>query len=674
MKKFLSVMLVIVLCLSMLCISASAKVVDTGLTVNGTSVTLSTHIEYANGNYYISTKELTPYGFNASQTQKEYILTRYNTELRVEKSTSKVFINGVTSTFENGVILGSTNGTYYVASGLLANAFCTQHSATEDVITISLEDFQSSATKSLTGTISLASGTAPAEMEYSVSAVASEVYTTTVKIPAGSSSVSYTLPIQSTDTNFVIRCRQLNASSVTGYTETSYYSYKGTVSSVTDASSVGIAASANANFTISKTKTVTGNISGNGNGYLLVTNNEGDVIGSTDFYSSSSSSYSVTIPGETTNAYLRYKIYDGDNAVQYGYFASDGTSAYESDASAVNTSNVLDMNILTGKTISGSLTWNDASATSCTIGAMTADGKFVTDTNVYTTADSTFAIAVPDTSSEYVLIVETNDNGFTKYVSNSGLTTKLSEAAVYNVASGNVASAAVVIDSTATANVLHGQLVLPDGLVATKDIPVTVYAGTLSKNTDMSTSAYSIANQYNTTATILTGTNSVDYSLDLGSYNGEKIALAYMAGGAAYTNGYFDGDSATTFSVEKDISFDASEKNNINLYVVTESNLNIAAIKDASGADYTSGSANKNTVVVTLENLTNIDKSGKVFIGAYDNVNALVASGVASYTVDGSAAGNITVNIDGNMANVKFLKIFTLDTAGKLVARDIVIL
>ncbi|MDP4118901.1 MAG: hypothetical protein Q8873_06905 [Bacillota bacterium] len=679
MKKILSHSLLVILCVSLFTFTVSAKVVSTGLTVNGDTVSLSTHIEYANQMYYLSTKELTSFNFTVSKNAKEYILTRYNKELRIEKDSSTVYSNGVESTFENAVILASEqNGAFYVSADLIGTVFCSSYDANASDISFTLANFTKNTTKNISGTITLASGTAANDMEFLITAVGNDTYSTQATISAGSGSASYSLPIYSTDTNFVLSCKQLNASAVTGYSPLSYYSYDGTVTEANAASSIAPGTSTTVNFNISPSVTISGNVNGSGNGYLIITNDEGNIVGSTDFYASSSSPYSLTIPGNTENAFIRYKIYSGSGDIQYGYFnGTSSATAFENEATPLDLSfdQVFNMNILTGHTISGSLTWNNANVSSCKIKAVTADGKYITDTNVYTSSDSSFSITVPyDNYTDYVLMITTDDSTFAKYVTAGGLTTSLSEATVYSVASADVTNAAITIDGTSADRMIYGTVSLPDGLVATTDIPVTIYAGTLTKNEIMVASAYSIANEYSTNVTILTGTKSVDYSIDLGdSYEGTAIALAYKAGGASVTNGYFDGKSSTIFSTEKDISFDATKINNINLYVVTNSPIDITSIKDTGNNDYTLSASEPKTIVLSLKNLTNIDKNGTIFIGAYDNVNALVASGNATYSVDGSSNNTVTISMVGNISNAKFLKVLTLDSNKNLISRDIMI-
>jgi len=679
MKKFLAILLLTVVLVSGLSICASATtLLDAKLVINGKTQTLETHIEKRGAMYFVSVTELDDYGFTYSINDDEYVLTRYSTEIRVPKTGSTIYKNGKGITCANAVQnVSEQNGTFYIFANILNEIFGNgQGTISDSEINIKLNAFNATTSKTVKGKITL-SGTASAAMEYAVDVIGSETFTANVTIPAGASSVNYTVPVYSEDTNFLIRCRQLNTD-VTGYAPVSYYSYKETVTSPLKASSVGVATEITADFSISKAVTVSGNITGNGDGYIIVENSAGDVIGSTEFHSSSSSSYSIVLPGNTTDAYVRYKIYSGDGIIRYGYYNVNGTSAFQSNAQAQNitANSVFNMNILTGKTISGTLDWSNSDASYCTVRAMTLDGKYITDANVYTSDATSFSIVVPsDEYSEYMLVVNTDDNTYSKYASYTGLTSKRAEAYVYNVSGGNVTHASVVIDDNAKTSVLYGQLKLPDGLVAAEDMEIYVYAGALTKNTSVANGAYSIAESYTTTATIPAGKSSVDYSISLGdSYAGEKIALGYISGGSAIANGYFDGFDKTLFSTDKDISFSAEKINNIDLYVVTDSNIDVTAIKDINGAAYTSASANKNTVKVSLNNLTNITLGGNLFVGAYDAENVLISSAYANYTLEGSKTTEITVTMFGDAENAKFLKIFTIDENGNLVARDIVIL
>lgn len=681
MKKFLALLLLVTVLVAGMSFAVSAKttLLDAKLIINGKTQTLKTHIEKDGAMYFVSVTELSDYDFTYSITDDEYVLTRYSTEIRVPKTGSTIYKNGKGFTCANAVRnVSEQNGTFYIFANILNEIFGNAQGTISDTqISIKLNAFTSTTAKTVKGKISLASGTAPAPIEYAVDVIGSETFTTKVQIAAGESSVNYSVPVYSDDTNFVIRCRQLNTD-VTGYTNVNYYSYKETVSSPLKASSVGVATEVTADFSIPKSVTVSGNITGSGDGYIIVENSAGDVIGSTEFYSSSSAGYSVTIPGNSEGSYIRYKIYSGDGIVRYGYFNGTGTSAFESDAAVQNISinSVFNMNILTGKTISGTLVWNNSNASYCTIRAMTLDGKYITDANVYTSDAESFSIVVPsDKYTEYMLVVNTDDNTYAKYASSNGLTSRRSEAYVYNVSAGNMDYAILTIDDNAKTNVLYGQLKLPDGLIATEDINVYVYAGALTKNTSVTNGAYTIAETYTTNVTIPAGKKSVDYAISLGdSYAGEQIALGYISGGAAIANGYFDGYSKTLFSTDKDISFNAEKINNIDLVVVTDSVVDVTAVKDSDGNAYTSASKNKNTVNVTINNLTNITRTGTLFVGAYNSENLLISSAYTDYTIDGLASKSITAEMFGDAENAKFLKIFTIDENGTLITRDIVIL
>lgn len=679
MKKLLSLLLSVTLCVSAFVLPASAKAVDTGLIINGSTKNLTTHIEYANDIYYVSVQELSNDGFTYSITNDCYVLTRYGTELKIDKKGDTVYKNGSSSSFENAVILPSVqNGSFYIAADLLKNCFCSSATINSSAVNLTLSAFSSTVSKTVSGKISLASGTATSDMEYSVDVIGSDTFSAKVTIPSGSSSVTYSVPVYSADTNFIIRCRQLNSASVSGFASVCYYSYKETVTSPLDASSVGIATNAVANITVPSSITVTGDISGIGDGYLIVENSAGDVLGSSEFYSSSSTGYSVTLPGNTNDAYIRYKIYSGDGIVRYGYYTNNGTSGFKSDAAvqSISLNSVFNMEILTGKTISGTFNWNNSDASYCTVRAMTLDGKYITDANVYTKDTDTFGIVVPsDEYTEYLLVVNTDDSSFAKYASSTGLTTARADAIVYNVADGNISDASITVDENAKVRALYGRLILPDGLTATSDMSVTLYAGALTKNASVENGAYSIAKTYTTSVVIPAGKSSVDYSINLGtSYNGEKIALGYVSGVSSVANGYFDGYNKTLFSTDKDISFNAEKINNIDLYVVTDSPVDITSVKDSNGNDFTASSANKSDVVVTAENLTNIDREVTLFVGAYDATNTLISSGYVTFTAEGSSSKAVTVNMFGDAETAKFLKILTIDQNGWLVARDIVIL
>lgn len=681
MKKFLALLLLVTVLVTGMsfAVSANTTLLDAKLIINSKTQTLETHIEKDGAMYFVSVTELTDYDFTYSITDDEYVLTRYSTEIRVPKTGSTIYKNGKGFTCANAVRnVSEQNGTFYIFANILNEIFGNGQGKISDTeINIKLNAFSATTAKTVSGKVALASGTAASAMEYSVDVIGSETFTTNVTIPAGSASANYTIPVYSDDTNFIIRCRQLNTD-VTGYSPVSYYAYKGTVTSPLNASSVGIATTLTADFAIPKSVTVSGNIAGDGDGYIIVENSTGDVIGSTEFYSSSSTGYSVTLPGNTEGAYVRYKVYSGDGIVRYGYFTGNGTSAFANDAAVQNTAinNVFNMNILTGKTISGSLTWNNENASYCTIRAMTTDGKYITDANVYTSDATTFSIVVPsDEYTNYMLVVNTNDSTYSKYASTTGLTAKRTEASIYNVASGDVGYAMVVVDDNAVTSELYGQLKLPDGLVATEDMNVYVYAGALTKNSSVVDGAYSIAETYTTNVTIPAGKKSVDYSISLGdSYNGEKIALGYISGGSSIANGYFDGYNKTLFSTDKDISFSAEKINNIDLYVVTDSVVDVTAVKDADGNAYTSASSNKNSVSVTIKNLTNITNTGTLFVGAYNSENVLVSSAYESFEIVGLSSMVITADMFGDADNAKFLKIFTIDENGSLVSRDIVIL
>lgn len=673
MKKFLALLMLITVCLAGFTTVSFAAPVNLSLTVNGSAVTLSTHIEYSNSMYYISVSELEAFGFTYTENSSQYVLTRYNNELRVDKNSNTIYKNGVGSTFANAVVLPSKqNGTFYVSTQLVKDVFGGTVAVSGTTIALTLPNFASDPAKTVNGTVSLGSGKASKDISLAITAFSdADNFTTTVTLPSGSSSVSYSLPVYSTETNFTIKCVKDNST-------TAYYSYAGTVGDRNDASSVGISGTFTANFTLADENTVSGTITGNGNGYLLVENEKGDVLASSAFYSSGSSTYSVTIPGNVTNAYIRYKIYNAENGVvSNGYFGADGITPFESETVAVDLSldRVFDMNLLTGKTISGTITWNNGDVTSATVRAMTTDGKYITTNKTYTSAESSFAVTVPgDAYTEYVLVVNSDENGFAKYVSANGLTSRLSEAVKYNVSGGDVAGASVIIDNVAKASVIYGQLKLPEGLTATSDIPVTLYAGALTKKSDVSNGAYNVTKTYTASATILAGEKSVDYAISLDGYTGGNIALYYTAENTAVPVGYFDGYNSTVFSADKDISFNAEKTNHVDMYVVTNSSIDITAISDSNGNEFTASSTNKNSITVALANLTNINKTGKIFVGCYDNVNALIASGYSEYSLDGSADTNITVTLFGDTSAVKFLKIFTLDENGSLVARDIVIL
>ena len=678
MKRFLLILLSVMTLFTHFAFSTTAKVVDTGLTINGSTVTLSSHIEYANGKYYISVNEFLPFGFTAEETAGEYVLTRYNKELRVSKNSSVVYKNGTRENYENGVILPSTqNETFYVSADLLANVFCNNSNINQNNISLTLAGFTSTTEKVIVGTVTLASGTASEDLIYSVNATGSNTYSTNVKILKGQSSAAYRLAIYSADSDFILSCTQLNANDVNGYAKLQYYSYKGTVASKKEASKLAISGNVTANFLIANTVNISGDLTGEGEGYIIATDNEGNVIDSTSFYSDGSTDYSLYVPTNTQSAFLRYKIYSDDGNIRYGYYGDNETTAFDAEAAVLDLSlaGIFNMDILTGSTISGTLNWSNSSADICTIKAMTLDGKYVTDANVYTSSDSTFSILVPDLDyTKYVLVINTNGSSFSKYASGTGLTNKLSNATVYNVSTGDITNASVTVDSNAEGKVIYGVLKLPEGLVASSDIPVKVYAGPFTKNSDMSVSVYSVANTYSTEVSIPTGQSQVEYELDLGTdYAGEKIALAYKATGTEITTGYFDGYSSTVFSTNKDISFNANLINNIDMYVLTNSATDITAIKDENGNEFTNESE-KSNITVTLTNLTNIDRLGKIFVGGYDNVNTLIATGVSEYAIDGSVAEDITISIDGNTDNVKFLKIITLDSEGKVIAKDLIIL
>ncbi len=677
MKKFLATLLVFTMLLC--CISVSATtLLDAKLVINGKTQTLETHIEKRGSMYFLSVSELTDYGFTYSITDDAYVLTRYSTEIRIPKTGSTIYHNGRGFTCANAVQNPSLqNGSYYVFANIIKEFYCSSATISDTELNFRLSTFSATTAKNVTGTVSLASGTASTPIELSIDVIGSETFSSRVTIPAGSSSVTYSVPVYCEDTNYVIRCRQLNTEA-TGYAPVCYYSYMGTVSTPVNASSVGIATNITANISLPKTVNVSGNISGIGDGYVIVENSAGDVIGSTEFFSSSSSSYSITLPDNTNDAYIRYKLYSGDGVVRYGYLSESGTTGFRSEAASqsISINSVFNMDILTGRTISGSLTWANTDASYCTVRAMTLDGKYITDANVYTSDASSFSIVVPsDEYTEYMLVINTDDNSYSKYASTTGLTSRRSEANVYDVSVADYDIAMVTIDDNAKTSELYGRLILPDGLVATEDMNISVYAGALTKNTSVTNGAYSIAKTYTTNVTIPAGKSSVDYTISLGdSYAGEQIALGYISGGSSIANGYFDGYNKTIFSTDKDISFSAEKINNIDLYVVSDSKIDVTEIKDINGNIYNSASTDKNTVVVTLKNLTNITKNGTLFVGAYNSENVLVSSAYVEYALDGSTSNNLTAKMFGDAADAKFLKIFTLDENGSLIARDIIIL
>ncbi len=679
MKKFLALFLSVVLVISLLTIVASATtLLDSTLTIDNKTQTLKTHIEKKDGMYFISVSELADFNFTYTITPDEYVITRFDTEVRVAKKGNIIFLNGQQINFEKAVENVSVqNGTFYVNANILKDYFCSSASLSDTTINLTLNSFQPTVAKTVSGTVTLAEGTASSAMKYSIDVIGTQTFSANATIPEGSSSVNFTVPVYCTDTNYILRCRQLNTD-VSDYSPITYFSYKGTVTNPVNASSLGIETNTSVNISIPKVVTVSGNIEGVGEGYVIVENSAGDVIGSTEFYSSSSSSYSVTLPGNTESAYVRYKIYSGDGVVRYGYYATNGTSAFENDSAiqSISINSVFNMNILTGKTISGSLIWNSTDAEYCTVRAMTLDGKYITDANVYTKDATTFSIVVPsDNYTEFMLVINTDDSTYSKYASANGLTSKRTEAIVYDISSGNADNASVVIDNNSKTSVLYGQLKLPDGLVATENMDIYVYAGALTKNSSVTGGAYSIAETYKTNVTIPAGKSSVDYTISLGdSYAGEKIALGYISGGSSIANGYFDGYNKTLFSTDKDISFSAEKINNIDLYVVTESVIDVIAIKDANGNAYTSNTENKNFVSVTIDNLTNISRTGTLFIGAYNSENLLISSAYENYNLEGSSTYVINAEMFGDAENAKFLKIFTLDENGTLIARDIVIL